>query len=188
MVQLKSDVTNSYMTWLIHTWHDAFICDMTHSYVIWLIHMWYDVAQLKSDVTNSYVWQGSYSLICDMTHSYLTWLIHIWHDSFIFDMTYSFVMWCYITMYEWLIIHMCDRVLTQKNGWGVPLLRLPEFKEWHTHECTPRVTLDPWLPPKLQGGEDFCGKWPIRRRHPMGLCHPVPDMWCHLSSKRETVD
>ena len=31
----------SYLTWLIHTWHDSFIRDKTHPYLTWLIHTWH---------------------------------------------------------------------------------------------------------------------------------------------------
>jgi len=50
-------MTQSYRTWLIHTWHGSIRC------VTWLMHTWND------------------SSICYMTDSYVTWLIHMWHDS-----------------------------------------------------------------------------------------------------------
>ena len=71
---LQHRKVHSCVTWLIHTWHDSFICYMTRLYVAWLIDTWHD------------------SFICDMTHSYVTWLIHMWHDSSTCDMTHSCVM------------------------------------------------------------------------------------------------
>ena len=61
------------------------MCDMTQSYMTRLIHIWYDSsgkaqrhicpdALNKCDIPNN---RG------DMTHSDVTWLIRMWHDSFI---------------------------------------------------------------------------------------------------------
>jgi len=98
-------ITHSCVTWLTYTWHD-FLWDMTHSYVTWLIHLWYD--SFMCGMTDScvtwliHVW---YDFIWDMTHSYVTWLIHMWHDSFICGMTHSCVIWLIHMRHD---TFMCD--------------------------------------------------------------------------------
>jgi len=116
----------SWVTWLIHTWHDLFIYDMINSYVTWLIHMWHDSS--IRDRTDLYVTWPIYlwydSFMRDITLSYVTWLIHMWHDSvtwhdsFIRNMTHSYVIWLIDTWHDlvicdmnhsyvtWIILHM----------------------------------------------------------------------------------
>ena len=57
------NITHSYVTGLIPTWHNCFLCDMTRACMTWLIHMWH----------------GSFT--GDMTEICVKWLIHVWLHS-----------------------------------------------------------------------------------------------------------
>jgi len=98
-------MTHSYMTWIMHVWHDWFISSIIYdSFILSFIcdsFILSFICGVAHDVNYACVTWLSYII---MTHKYVTWLmheawlIHIRHDSFICAMTHSYVPW---------LIHMC---------------------------------------------------------------------------------
>ena len=99
-IQMWCDVTPLHVTWLIDTWHNAFVCDMIHP------HMYALHVKLAGNGNQKNTWgptsaglrvcERRYSVyICDITPfregMMYTHVIYMWHDSLIRDITHSCV-------------------------------------------------------------------------------------------------
>jgi len=117
--------TQTYVTWLIHTWRDWFICDMTpificdmtpncmagvmshmnqsrHAYEV-MSHMNVGVMSHMNQSRHVTVWRDL--SMSDRTHSYVKWLMDLRSDSSTCDVTISYVT-CLIRL-MWQVVRIC---------------------------------------------------------------------------------
>jgi len=184
------DVTHSYI------WRDSFICvtclihtcDMSRSYV-WHASQHTCRSLGIFDVTHSYVWHDTFVSVA--------WLIHlyVWHDSFIreawlirpCDMTdsntcrnkrakqktepISHVWMSHVTHTQQHLVFEFVTFSCFKNVRRLMFLRHQNTGLRRPIGCL--ISCRSFFAKEPQSIGLFCGKWPIKIRHPMTLRHPV---------------
>jgi len=100
-----NDLTYSYVTWLIHTWHDGGTWrDLSITDQPQLIHMWHD----------SFVWDTPYSYVTwHDSFIYVTWLVYYWPAPRMHSLGTHIDESCH--EYDWGMSYVWESHLTRMN-------------------------------------------------------------------------
>jgi len=76
---------------VVSTWHESLIRDMTRLHGTWLIRTCNTSKEAMAQSEMCLMRIGHKLFARYMSHLHVTWLVYTWHDSFIWDLTHSYV-------------------------------------------------------------------------------------------------